>query len=99
MNSVSEGLYEGVPLLMIPQAADQSFIAQRVQQLGAGKMFRNTKVNAQNLRKAAEEILAHDTFRQASAALGASFRQSGGPTLAVDEIEVFKRKHGIERLL
>jgi UDP:flavonoid glycosyltransferase YjiC (YdhE family) len=57
MNSVSEGLYEGVPLLMIPQAADQIFIAQRIQQLGAGKMLRNAKVNAQSLRKAAEEIL------------------------------------------
>jgi MGT family glycosyltransferase len=95
MNSVSEGLYEGVPLLMIPQAADQMFIAQRVQQLGAGKILRNTKVNAQSLRKAAEEILAYHTFRQASVALGASFRQSGGPKLAADEIEIFKRKHGI----
>jgi MGT family glycosyltransferase len=95
MNSVSEGLYEGVPLLMIPQAADQTFIAQRVQQLGAGKWLRNTQVTAQSLRKAAEEILAHHTFRQASVALGATFRQSGGPELAVDEIEGFKRKHGI----
>jgi MGT family glycosyltransferase len=95
MNSVSEALYEGVPLLMIPQAADQTFIAQRVQQLGAGKMLHNTKVNAQNLRKAAEEILAQHTFRKASVALGATFRQSGGPKLAVDEIEEFKRKHGI----
>jgi MGT family glycosyltransferase len=95
MNSVSEGLYEGVPLLMIPQAADQTFIAQRVQQLGAGKLLRNTKVNAQSLRKAAEELLAQHTFRQASVALSAPFRQSGGPKLAVDEIEGFKRKHGI----
>jgi len=95
MNSVSEGLYEGVPLLMIPQAADQIFIAQRVQQLGAGKMLPSAKVNAQSLRKAAEEVLAQDPFRQASAALGASFRQAGGPKLAVDEIEGFKRKHGM----
>ena len=40
MNSVSEGLSAGVPLLMIPQAADQLYIAQRVQRLGAGKMLR-----------------------------------------------------------
>lgn len=96
MNSVSEGLSAGVPLLMLPQAADQLFIAQRVQQLGAGKLLRNAKLNAHSLRKAAEEILAQPTFQQMSASIGATFRQAGGPALAVDEIEAFKRRHGIE---
>jgi len=95
MNSVNEGLCAGVPLLVIPQAADQTFIAQRVQQLGAGKMLRDSRLNAQQLRKAAAEILAQPAFRQVSAKIGASLRQGGGPALAVDEIEVFKRRHGI----
>ena len=95
MNSVSEGLCAGVPLLMIPQAADQLFIAQRVQRLGAGKVLRNTKLNANRLRKAAEEILAQPAFRQRSASIGASLRQAGGPPYAVDEIEAFKRRHGM----
>ena len=95
MNSVSESLWAGVPLLMIPQAADQFFIAQHVQRLGAGKMLRNTQLNAQRLRNAAEEILAEPAFQQMSANLGASLRQAGGPTLAVDEIEAFKRRHGV----
>ena len=95
MNSVSEGLSAGVPLLMIPQAADQLFIAKRVQQLGAGKILHNTHLNAQRLRKATEEILAQPVFQQQSANIGASLRQAGGPSLAVDEIETFKRKHGI----
>ena len=95
MNSVSEGLAAGVPLLMLPQAADQLFIAQRVQQLGAGKMLRNTKLNAHSLHKAAEEVLARPSLRQVSANIGASFRQTGGPTLAVDVIEAFKHRHGL----
>ena len=95
MNSVNEGLYAGVPLLVIPQAADQLFIAQHVQRLGAGKMLRSTKLNAQRLRKAAEEILAQPVFGQVSAKIGASLRQGGGPALAVDEIEAFKRRHGV----
>lgn len=95
MNSVSEGLCAGVPLLMIPQAADQLFIAQHVQRLGAGKMLRTTKLNAQRLRKAAEEILAQPAFQQMSANCRASFGQAGGPTFAVDEIEAFKRRHGL----
>lgn len=95
MNSVSEGLSAGIPLLMIPQAADQQFIARRVEQLGAGRMLRNTQLSVQRLRDAAEELLTHPTFRQMSAKLAASFRQAGGPIRAVDEIEAFKRRHGI----
>lgn len=95
MNSISEGCTAGVPLLMIPQAADQSFIAQRVQHFGAGKTLIPTKLNAQTLRETAEAIPANPTFQQASAKLGASFQQAGGPKLAVDAIETFKRKHCI----
>jgi MGT family glycosyltransferase len=95
MNSVNEGLWAGVPLLMIPQAADQFFIAQHVQRLGAGKMLRTTQLNAQRLRTAAEEILDQPAFQQRSASIGASLHQAGGPTFAVDVIEAFKRRHGM----
>jgi MGT family glycosyltransferase len=95
MNSVSEGLWAGVPLLMIPQAADQFFVARHVQRLGAGKMLHKTKLNAHRLRTAAQEILAQPAFQQVSANIGASLRQAGGPKLAVDEIEAFKRRHGM----
>ena len=36
MNSVSESLYFGVPLLMLPQTSEQAGVAERVSQLGAG---------------------------------------------------------------
>jgi len=95
MNSVSGGLWAGVPLLMLPQAADQPLIAKRVQRLGAGKWLRPRHLTAHQLRAAAEEILAQPTYRQRSAAIGVSFRQAGGPTAAVDAIEAFKRKYGL----
>jgi MGT family glycosyltransferase len=96
MNSVSEGLWAGVPLLMLPQAADQHSIAQRVQRLGAGKRLPPKHLTARRLRAAAEELLAEPRFQQRSAAIGASFRQAGGPAAAVDEIEAFKRRHGLD---
>ena len=46
---------------------------------------------AYTLIQATQEIIA-DIL---PVALGTTFRQSGGPKLAVDEIEGFKRKHGI----
>ncbi|MBU3113562.1 nucleotide disphospho-sugar-binding domain-containing protein [Clostridium lacusfryxellense] len=36
MNSVSEGLYNNIPLIVIPQFADQPAVAARVKELGAG---------------------------------------------------------------
>jgi MGT family glycosyltransferase len=36
MNSTNEGLYYGVPLIVIPQSADQPIIAQQVANIGAG---------------------------------------------------------------
>ena len=36
MNSVHEGLYYDVPLLLAPQQAEQTFVALRIQELGAG---------------------------------------------------------------
>jgi MGT family glycosyltransferase len=95
MNSISEGLSAGVPLLMLPQAADQTFIARRIQQLGAGKVLDNTKLSAQILYNAATEILAQPAFQKVSASVGASFRQAGGIKMAVDEIEAFKHKKGL----
>ncbi|HEX6552489.1 MAG TPA: MFS transporter, partial [Ktedonobacteraceae bacterium] len=39
MNSASEGMYYGVPLIVIPQAQDQFYVAKRVTRLKAGKML------------------------------------------------------------
>ena len=44
MNSANEGLYYGVPLIVIPQSADQPLIAEQVVKIGAG-----IKLNMQSL--------------------------------------------------
>ena len=95
MNSVSEALYYGVPLIVIPQSADQNLVGQRIEQLGAGKALRMTGVTAQGLRSTAEDILAKPAFRQASARLGKSFGQPDGYIHAADEIQAFKRIQSI----
>ena len=89
MNSVNEGLFAGVPLLMVPQAADQFLIAQRLQRLGVGIMLHRDQMSAERLRKAATTILADPTFQQRAAALGALLRQAGGPTAAADAIAAY----------
>lgn len=95
MNSVSEALYYGVPLIVIPQTADQNLVSQRIEQLGAGKALRREGLTAQKLRSTAEDILANPAYRRASACLGESFGQPEGYIHAAEEIQTFKQIHGI----
>jgi MGT family glycosyltransferase len=95
MNSASEALYYGVPLLAIPQATDQHYVAKRVAQLGAGKVLAREKVTAPLLRKYVGEFLAKPGYAQESARIGETLRQAGGYVRAVDEIESMKQRLGI----
>jgi len=93
MNSVHDGLYYGVPLLLVPQQAEQMFTARRVVQLGAGLMLRKAEVNAQTVRETAARLLSDTHFRLEAKRIGETFRASGGMTRAADEIEDLLRKH------
>jgi UDP:flavonoid glycosyltransferase YjiC (YdhE family) len=83
-----------VPLLLIPQGADQFLIARRIQQLGAGKTLRREQLSAEGLGNAAETILTDPTYRQRSARLGALLSVAGGPPAAANAIEASTRKVG-----
>ncbi|ANS76512.1 glycosyl transferase family 1 [Paenibacillus yonginensis] len=91
MNSVHEGLYYGVPLIVIPQSADQPALARRVAELGAGLQFNQQDLTAEDLRAAAERVLEDDSMRAAAAELGASFRKAGGQRQAAEEILKYRR--------
>lgn len=95
MNSVNEGLFESVPLLMIPQGADQFFIARRLQRLGVGETLDASQLSAGRLRSAAEGILANPVYHPHCERLSVALHQAGGPTVAADAIDVFKRQHGL----
>jgi MGT family glycosyltransferase len=97
LNSVVEAMYKGVPMVVIPPAGgDQPFIALRIQELGAGQILDPQSISAQSLREAAEFVLAHSSFAEASATIGASLQDAGGSTYAGNIIEQFKREKGID---
>lgn len=87
MNSASEAFYYGVPLVAIPQSADQPWVARRLVQLGAGRMIRRAHVNTSRLRSVAEEVLTHATYAQSSKWIGETLREAGGPERAADAIQ------------
>ncbi|OIK16687.1 glycosyl transferase family 1 [Bacillus sp. MUM 116] len=95
MNSTHEGLYYGVPLIVIPQSADQPIIARQVANIGAGIQLQNQGLTAKQLREAVNHMLSHSSFRNAVAKIRESFQKSCGYQQAVDEIFKFKRQYDI----
>lgn len=92
MNSVNEALYYGVPLVVIPQGADQRWVAERVQTLGAGQVVGQERLDAAKLRRAVEEVLSTPSYREASERIGASLREAGRYCRAADEIQEYVRR-------
>ncbi|WP_068621299.1 macrolide family glycosyltransferase [Paenibacillus tuaregi] len=95
MNSTHEGLYNGVPLIVLPQSADQPMIAGQVARIGAGLTLQMHSLTANELRGAVDHVLSHSSFKQAAAKMRESLQQSGGYKQAVDEIFAFKSQYHI----
>ena len=95
MNSVNEALASHVPLVIVPQGADQHVIARRVEQLGAGKQLSAKDLTAEKIRQTAEAILSQPTYAQMARHIGESLRMAGGSRRAVDEIQAWKQTWGI----
>jgi MGT family glycosyltransferase len=86
MNSVSESLYYGVPLVVVPQMGEQEMIANRVEQLGAGIRLDRDRITPDILREATARVLREPGFRQGAARIQQSFREAGGVGEAADAI-------------
>ncbi|MEW9701216.1 macrolide family glycosyltransferase [Paenibacillus sp. SI8] len=94
MNSTNEGLYYGVPLVVIPQSADQPIIAGQVANIGAGIKLQMQDLTANGLREAVDQVLNLSSFKEAVTTIKESFVKSGGYHQAVDEIFEFKSQFG-----
>ncbi|KFM23425.1 UDP-glucuronosyltransferase 2B13 [Auxenochlorella protothecoides] len=90
INGVTQSLYHGVPMLILPFAGDQLDNARRVEALGAGvKLGRAGFVKRQaELHAALMRVLTEDGFKQAAVRVSRELR--GGPTpgrvLAADAV-------------
>ena len=84
MNSASESLYFGVPLVLLPQTAEQGGVAERVFQLGAG--IRPAAQDASGIRAAVERVLMDRNYRESAERIRDGFRRCGGARAAADKI-------------
>jgi MGT family glycosyltransferase len=95
MNSVHEGLYYGVPLIVIPQSAEQPVIADQVANIGAGIQLQMQDLTANQLRESADHVLNQQSFHNAAAKMKESFEKLAGYKQVVDEIFEFNRQYNI----
>lgn len=84
MNSASEGLWFGVPLVCYPQTQEQQGVANRVLAWEAG--VRLTEGTPQAIAQGIETVLSDPKYRTNAQTIAQSFRTSGGPTRAAEAI-------------
>ena len=84
MNSVSESLFFGVPLIMLPQTSEQSGVAERVYQLGAG--IKLNKTDPASIVNAIDKIFVDRAYKQNAAEIAIGFKRCSGAKGAADKI-------------
>lgn len=93
MNSVHEGLYYGVPQVVVPHQFEQLLNGKRVAELGAGILLGDHypygRVSAAQLRTALDAVLADAAYRRHAVRIGETLKAAGGYRRAVEVIETF----------
>lgn len=89
MNSVSESLYYGVPLVTFPRTTEQLGVARRTEELQAG--LRLTGETPEEIRMALKTVLDDPSYREHALAIAESFRSCSGTAGAADKIQAVCR--------
>ena len=76
MNSASEGLYYGVPLVLFPQTPEQNAVAKRAEELGAG--VRMASISGEDILEALTKVMEDSRYREAAERVSESFKSCGG---------------------
>lgn len=84
MNSVSESLYFGVPLILLPITAEQKAVATRVTQLSAGIILED--ISIENITQKANELLINSSYKENALKISRSFHNCTGAKGAADKI-------------
>lgn len=84
MNSASESLYHGVPMVLYPQTSEQGGVAFRVAQVEAGVYL--DAIDAASIVKAVETVLTDTKYRTNAKSMADSFRRCGGAKEAAQAI-------------
>lgn len=95
MNSTSEAMYFGVPLIVVPQVANQPIVGKRIEDLELGRVINKNNISSNIIRNYANEILNNDRYKDNMMKMRTKVRQAGGENKAVELInDLLKEKLG-----
>ncbi|GAA2638047.1 glycosyltransferase [Dactylosporangium fulvum] len=89
MGSTMEALYHGVPMLAVPQMAEEQANADRIAEVGAGRVLDPAGLTAATLRTEIDRMLADVAVRDRARQLRDAIRAAGGAAAAADCVEAF----------
>lgn len=94
MNSLNEGLYYGVPLVIYPQQVEQAFNGRRFQRMGLAKLLGSGNPSAKDLYDAVVFVINNPKMKDRVTAYGDVLKAAGGVVTAADEVldHPFKKK-------
>ena len=87
MNSVSEAMAHGVPMLVIPFISDQPVNARQVEKLGLGKVLDYKAITADSLKEAAFAVMKDQQIRENLRKIQAEIAHAPGNAGAVKIME------------
>ncbi|WP_260615138.1 macrolide family glycosyltransferase [Microbispora sp. KK1-11] len=87
MGGCGEGLLSGVPMIAVPQAAEQFTNADRLVELGVARRIDTAEATAETLRAALDDLVTDAEVARRSARLRAAAQAEGGTLRAADLIE------------
>ncbi|WWR60179.1 macrolide family glycosyltransferase [Saccharopolyspora sp. SCSIO 74807] len=87
MGGTTEGMYHGVPMIAVPQAADQFANAARLAELGLGAHLPSADATPEALRKALEQVTGDPAIASRLRAVRDEIREAGGVRRAADVAE------------
>jgi MGT family glycosyltransferase len=87
MGGCGEGLLSGVPMIAVPQAADQFMNADRLVELGVARRIDTADATAESLRTALRDLVTDAEVARRSAQLRTEAQAGGGTRRATDLIE------------
>ncbi|AEY66932.1 macrolide family glycosyltransferase [Clostridium sp. BNL1100] len=99
MNSTQEGLYYGVPLIIIPQQQEQAHVAMQVVRTGSGICLKKSKITSDLLKKSVQTIMSDYSYRENALRMRDSFINAGGPGQAVKDIQLYVGKKRIVQMV
>jgi Glycosyl transferases, related to UDP-glucuronosyltransferase len=73
LNTTCDTFMNGIPMLIIPMAFDQSHTAQLIQNYGCGIRIKYSRIRIQDIEHAVDELLYNPTYKKAAKEIQQSF--------------------------